>query len=306
MVVTGEHGARIRGAYGDGVYGLSILRRDLDHYLLDAAVKAGARVEEGVLVRGPLVDHQSSRPHVRGIVVAGKDGRDVRIPAPLVIAADGRRSRLAIGLGLLRTPERPRRWAIGAYFESVAGMSGCGEMHIRGGRYLGVAPVPSGLANVCWVSESHAGLADPAGALWAAIRATPEVAARCAEARMVTRPSLMGPLAVDAAACGVPGLLLAGDAAGFIDPMTGDGLRFAIVGGELAARAALGGLADGRAAHVRLSRWRREAFGRKQRFNRLLRALVSRPSGITTASAAARIAPWTVRRLVAVAGDVGR
>jgi 2-polyprenyl-6-methoxyphenol hydroxylase-like FAD-dependent oxidoreductase len=28
---------------------------------------------------------------------------------------------------------------------------------------------------------------------------------------------------------------LAGDAAGFIDPMTGDGLRFAVQGGELAA-----------------------------------------------------------------------
>jgi len=306
MIVTGEHGARIRGAYADGIYGVSILRRDLDQYLLGAAVHAGARVEEGVLVRGPLLDRESSRPHVRGIVVAGKDGRDVRIPAPLVIAADGRRSRLAVALGLLRTPQRPRRWAVGAYFEGVDAMSACGEMHIRGGRYLGVAPVPSGLANLCWVSESYVGLADPAGALWSAIRAIPEVAARCRDARMVTRPSLMGPLAVDSAGCGVPGLLLAGDAAGFIDPMTGDGLRFAIVGGELAARAALGALADGRAAHVRLSRWRRQAFGRKQRFNRVLRALVSLPSGITTASAAARVAPWTVRRLVAEAGDVGR
>ena len=36
----------------------------------------------------------------------------------------------------------------------------------------------------------------------------------------------LGPLAVESSAAGVPGLLLAGDSAGFIDPMTGDGLRF--------------------------------------------------------------------------------
>ena len=41
----------------------------------------------------------------------------------------------------------------------------------------------------------------------------------------------------------MPGLLLAGDAAGFIDPMTGDGLRFAFAGARLAADA-VGGLLD--------------------------------------------------------------
>ena len=35
------------------------------------------------------------------------------------------------------------------------------------------------------------------------------------------------------------GLLTVGDAAGFIDPMTGDGLRFAFSGAELAAAAAV-------------------------------------------------------------------
>src|SRR4051794_15376758 len=55
MVVTGEHGVRVRGAYGDGVGGLAIARRSLDAALVADAAAAGARVEEGVLVRGPLV-----------------------------------------------------------------------------------------------------------------------------------------------------------------------------------------------------------------------------------------------------------
>jgi flavin-dependent dehydrogenase len=305
MIISGERGTRIQARYRRGRHGVSILRRDLDHRLLQAAARSGARIEEGVLVRGPLVDTADGTPRVRGVVLAGRGGADVRVPAPLVIAADGRRSRLALALHLIRHPARPRRWAIGAYFDDVAGMTTFGEMHVRRDRYIGVAPVPPGLANICYVSEHTEGFRDPAAALWAAIRADADLAERCARARMVAPPTSLGPLAVEAAACGVPGLLLAGDAAGFIDPMTGDGLRFAIQGGDLAARAALAALADGRAAHHRLETSRAHAFRRKHRFNRALRSLVAAPSAVAAASAVARIAPWAIRHAVDVAGDVG-
>jgi len=305
MIVSGERGARIRARYRRGARGVSILRRDLDLTLLESAVASGVRVELGVVARRPLVDSEGATPRVRGVVVAGRDGRDLRIPAPIVIAADGRRSRLALALHLIRHPPRPRRWAIGGYFDGVTGMSAFGEMHVRRGRYVGVAPVPNGLANICCVSETTDGFNDPAGALWAAIGADAALAERCVGARLVDAPTSMGPLAVEAAACGVPGLLLAGDAAGFIDPMTGDGLRFAVQGGELAARAALASLADGRAAHRRLATWRRHAFARKHRFNRALRSIVAVPSTVVAASRVARVAPWAIRRLVDVAGDVG-
>ena len=54
-------------------------------------------------------------------------------------------------LGLARHPAQPRRWAIGAYFEGVGGLTTLGEMHVRRGAYIGVAPVPGGLANACLV-----------------------------------------------------------------------------------------------------------------------------------------------------------
>ena len=65
-----------------------------------------------------------------------------RFRARVVIAADGRHSTLAFGLGLARHPDRPRRWAIGAYFEGVSGVLAFGEMHVRRGGYIGVAPIP--------------------------------------------------------------------------------------------------------------------------------------------------------------------
>ena len=304
MVVTGERGVRVQCAYGRGQRGLAVLRRDLDAALVHGAVDAGARLEEGVLVRGPLLDDTGA---VRGVVLAGRDGRDVRVPAPLVIAADGRRSRIAIAAGLIRHPARPRRWAIGAYYTGVSGLSAFGEMHVRGGRYIGVAPLPSGDANLCVVIERDAAHDDPAAVLRDAIAREPDLRDRFASARMLGEPAVLGPLAVDAAAAGAPGLLLAGDAAGFIDPMTGDGLRFAVRGGELAAIAALAALAGKPGLpHTRLARLRRREFAAKWRFNRALRALVSREVTVGIAARVAHTAPWMLRRTIAFAADLPR
>jgi flavin-dependent dehydrogenase len=304
MIVTGERGVAVRCAYGGGIRALSILRRDLDEALVRAAVAAGARLEEGVTVRGPLLD-EGTRPRVRGVILAGRDGRDVRVPAPLVIGADGRRSRLAIPLGLARQPRRPRRWAIGAYFGDVDGLEPFGEMHVRRGRYLGVAPVPGGLANVCLVVPGGRSVADPARLLDDAIAREAAVRDRFARARMAGAPAVLGPLAVDASAAGIDGLLLAGDAAGFIDPMTGDGLRFAVRGGELAAQAALASLA-GRLPrpHRRLARTRAREFRAKWRFNRALRRLVGAGVTVEIAGLVASAAPWVLRRTIRFAGDV--
>jgi flavin-dependent dehydrogenase len=100
-------------------------------------------------------------------------------------------------------------------------------------------------------------------------------------------------------------LLLAGDAAGFIDPMTGDGLRFALRGAELAAGLALDALAHGwNAAHDRLAAARRREFAVKWRFNRLLRALVGSPRLVGLAARGTRWSDAWLRRAVDYAGDL--
>ena len=304
MLVTGEHGIAVLGKYEGGVTGRAILRRDLDAVLLGAAAEAGARVEHGVVVRGPLIESGAPTARVRGVVIQGRDGRDIRIPAPIVIAADGRRSRLAMAFGLLYHPRRPRRWAIGSYYEGVAGLGALGEMHVRRGRYIGVAPVPCGLANVCVVTADRRALRDPEALLRDSISSDRVLAGRFSSAQMVRPPVSTGPLAVDARAAGVHGLLLAGDAAGFIDPMTGDGIHLAIRGGVLAAGAALKSLASGAPAHEQLGAWRHSALRSKLRFNRVLRMLVAVPAAVDAASVLASIAPPILRRAIAYAGDV--
>jgi flavin-dependent dehydrogenase len=262
-------------------------------------------------VQGPIVDGPATAPIVRG--VSAVDRRH-QLRARVVIAADGRRSTLAFSLRLARHPARPKRWAIGGYFEDPDA-STFGEMHIRRGRYIGVAPLGGGVSNVCLVlpwSGSDASRAtsrncdfrDPPGLLHNAIAAEPLLRDRFAGRSPIRQPIMLGPLAVDVVRTDVEGLLLAGDAAGFIDPMTGDGLRFAVRGGELAAAAALDALQHGwSGVHARLAAARQREFASKWRFNRTLRTLVASPAGVQVASAFARRAPGIVSRLVVHAGD---
>jgi flavin-dependent dehydrogenase len=86
--------------------------------------------------------------------------------------------------------------------------------------------------------------------------------------------------------------------------MTGDGLRFAVRGAELAAEAALELLESGR-TRASLTRRRREAFAGKWRFNRALRQIVDIPAAVNVASLGASLAPAALRAAIRYAGDCG-
>ena len=306
MLLTGNGGVHVRGTYGRGLLARALTRRVLDQVLVDAAVAAGVQFQDGVRVDAPLVDEEAGSPVVRGAVLCRTTGdtRRLRVPAQVTIAADGRRSALAFALGLASHPPALRRWAVGAYYEGLAGLDTVGEMHVRGPHYIGVSPIGD-LANVCLVTPDREGFADPAALLDRHLAADFALGPRSRGARRVSVPSILGPLAVDARAAGAPGLLLAGDAAGFVDPMTGDGLRFALRGAELAAEAARAVLEDPTLdAAARLAEARTAAFGTKYGVNRLLRRLIGTPRRVSVLAISARVAPGLLRQMIRYAGDV--
>jgi flavin-dependent dehydrogenase len=318
MNVTGPGSASVPADYPRGFTGAAIVRRDLDALLLEAALSAGAAFTARVHVRAPAFDTAGA---VCGVVAADRE-----LTAKIVIAADGRRSTLASALGLARVPASPRRWAFGGYFERVDDLTSRGEMHIRRDGYIGVAPLPGGLVNVCVVRDERCfrlkaeATSDRASAfsrkmipvassfsrqiIVDAIASDPRLRDRFSRARQVGPVAALGPLAVDACASGCHGLLLAGDAGGFVDPMTGDGLRFALRGGELAAAAALDELASGVPAFRELHAARAREFSGKWRLNRALRSLVASPRGVSIAASLASLWPAPVEYLVGIAGDV--
>jgi flavin-dependent dehydrogenase len=304
MILTGGR-VEIRGTYRRGLRARALVRRDLDLFLLNTALAAGAQFHDATVVAAPVM----CDARVSGVVVKTRGDTRCEHRAALVIAADGRESRLARAVGLARHPRRPRRWAIGGYFEGVDGLTTKGEMHVRAEHYIGVAPVPGGMTNACLVvphDRARSTWTDPAAMLCDALRADARLRDRFAHARLVEPPQVLGPMAVDAHAPGVAGMLLAGDAAGFIDPITGDGLHFALLGACLTAGVAaevLGGRLDPTRAVIELARRRRAVFAAKWRFNRAIRALVASPAGVDSAALAARVFPEVFERIIRYAGD---
>lgn len=308
MLLSGP-GARVRAEYGAGIAARVVRRYDLDLWLLERAIAAGARFESAMVARQPLLAVGGALPVVRGLVLSPRNrpAEASRIPATMVLAADGSRSALARTLGLSHTPRRPRRWAYGVYATGVEGLSDVGEMHVRHSSYLGIAPVTDTLANICVVTGPRPPSRNPLEVVKQIIAADAAIAERFRAATFVGRPRVLGPLATDAVDVGVEGLLLAGDAAGFIDPITGDGLHLAIQGGVLAAEQALHALetSDFRGAPARLAEARRGALGPKLRFNRAVRIVTGSPLAIRMASLGASLAPDLMRQIVRYAGDVG-
>jgi flavin-dependent dehydrogenase len=98
----------------------------------------------------------------------------------------------------------------------------------------------------------------------------------------------------EAALTAEPRVLFAGDAAGVVDPMTGEGIAQALETGTLAARAvAYGGHPGNVAAQYRAAV--RDALGADLRFARTLQRVLRSPVGARAALGAASLTPWTRR-----------
>lgn len=218
--------------------GLVVARSKLDSVLKDRAVEAGCRFMPGATVTGPLMEGGRI-----GGVSLRSDGRNREEHARFVVGADGGRSLLAKRvLGISGADARAVGVALRAYFEEVDTddyMEILGEDTVLPG--VGwLFPMAGGRANVG--VGVHAGDLRKCGSITNFFRrfvqSSPPVRAKLARARQVGTVRgarlLMGgmrkPIAGD-------GLLLAGDAAALINPLTGEGMMYALESGRLAAGA---------------------------------------------------------------------
>jgi geranylgeranyl reductase family protein len=236
-VANGEF-ASTHGFRGFRDKGLAIRRTTLDDIVLRGARAAGARVQESSRVSDVTLDDSG---RVNGVSVLDPDGAKCDLRARYVVGADGLRSVVGRRLGLIRTSRIwQRRIAFIAHYRGVQRITDMGEMDIDYGGYFGMVDVGHGVTNVAVVVpmsrvKKLGGVAEKTRLFEEWIAARPHLAERFVGAERITPVRATGPFATNTRRPWSAGAALAGDAADFFDPFTGEGIYAALRGGELLA-----------------------------------------------------------------------
>ncbi|MFN2483810.1 MAG: NAD(P)/FAD-dependent oxidoreductase [Candidatus Limnocylindria bacterium] len=207
-------------------------RMAFDALLARHAAAQGARLLEGARLAGLF--RRGGR--VSGARLATADGQ-LSVTTRLVVGADGARSATARLLGVERPVGWPRRLGLVAHHAGVTALDGQAEMHVGDGLYVGLAPTPGGRVNVGMALGMRAAREPASERFDAALAALPAVAARLRGSERVSRITGTAPIGHRVSDVAGAGWLLVGDAAGFIDPFTGEGIFRALRGARAAAAA---------------------------------------------------------------------
>lgn len=219
----------------------SIPRFELDAALLQAARREGVRAEEGVAVRNLTHDG-------RFAVQAG----EATYSAKAVVNATGRWSQLT------QYPSAGQARWIGLkahYAESLP--PGSVDLYFFPGGYCGVQPVGRNSVNAAAMVR-----ADAARSLEEVFAAHPELWRRSRDWDPLFPAITTSPLYFRAPQTEDQGMILAGDAACFIDPFAGDGISLALHSGTLAAES-LAGFFHGECSLAESHRRYRTAYVRR-------------------------------------------
>jgi flavin-dependent dehydrogenase len=276
MRVESSSGTRFRLTYGDDdrlvAPAVGFDRSRLDPALLDLAAAAGADVRRGVAAAG-----------VAAATVTTSNG--VSIAASVVVGADGPRSVVARSTGVARPALLARR--VGLTFHVADPRPDeprDARMILFDGGYVGLAPVPGGRVNVgivlggAWLGRLRRdGAESTVASVLARIPAADDDPVDWPSAERCDAIEGAAPLGIRAARRSGPGWLLVGDAAGFLDPFTGEGLHRALVSARLAASAIDQSLEGDANALSRYDRAMTGRFRSKDAVSLLVQAFLAQP-----------------------------
>ncbi|QVQ50984.1 geranylgeranyl reductase family protein [Spiractinospora alimapuensis] len=228
-------------------FGLMRVRRGLDETVARHAQAAGARIRQGTNVRAPIVDDRTNR--IVGVRAEGREREPMEFRAPLVVAADGNSSRLAVTMGVRKRDDRPLGVALRTYFTSprhnddhleswleLWDTTSSRETLLPGyGWVFGVGDGTSNVGLGILNSTRSFGRVDYRSLLRRWTRSMPEEWG-------FTEENQQGPIRGSALPMGfnrtphyARGLLLVGDAGGMINPFNGEGIAYAMEAGAVAA-----------------------------------------------------------------------
>jgi len=271
-------------------------RRTFDAGLAEHASLSGAALREQTRLVALIADGT----RVRGARIRdARSGREEVLQADWVVGADGTRSTVSHLLEVDRAVRFPRRLGLVAHYSGVEDLSDHGEMHAGRGFYVGLAPTPGGELNVGMALPMND--RRPAAERFAeAIARLPAVADRLRGSRRLTPIRGAAPIGHRVSDSAGAGWLLVGDAAGFVDPFTGEGIHRALRSARAAADAILGG---GDVASAYRAE-RRHAFAAKSALSWLVQGFLAAPAALEHVVGRLESRPGVALRLGSALGDL--
>ncbi|HEX8997570.1 MAG TPA: NAD(P)/FAD-dependent oxidoreductase [Ktedonobacterales bacterium] len=305
-MIQGDFSAT-RGPDGQSFFetGMVLRRMTLDAALAQTARSEGAEIREGWRLGG--VERVSGAYRLRPA------GTGAAIEARLLVAADGIHSTVARRLGL-HTTGRMRKIGLVAHMRGITGLSEYGEMHVAGRRYVGIAPMEPGdhgaLCNVAMVVDEArdgrrlAGKTDEF--LQEALRTFPRLRGRLDSLTIERQTLTTSRLSVRASRLVDERLLLVGDATGYYDPFTGEGIFRALRTAQLMAGVATAALARDDLSRKALSAYERlcrQEFRGKRLVEQIIQTAVQHPALLNHIATTLQRRKSMADTMVAVTGD---
>lgn len=201
-------------------FGISLLRPQFDCALLQAATRAGATIRMG---------ERMQSLHREGDAWCVELHSGEKIFTRLLVGADGRKSRVAKLLHLTTTPWQ-QRVALHVDVPSLTPTEPYGEMHVfNDGTYIGLNPIGTHTLNVSALCDPHELHHTTAMAfINQRTQASAQLRHRIAPLTDVAKVRATFPAAQNVLDVIAPNAALIGDASGFLDPLTGEGIYQAL------------------------------------------------------------------------------
>ncbi|HUK40892.1 MAG TPA: geranylgeranyl reductase family protein [Candidatus Acidoferrales bacterium] len=258
--------------------GLGLRRCDLDHILLKQAAGEGAALFEETKVRSTRKENSGWNLEIdhRGIVE--------HLRARVLIAADGRNSWVAHHLGMVAAGSMQGR-SVGfqVRLKSLAQIGSKVEIHLFPGGYAGLVGLGDETITLGFaIDKAFLRQARPTeGLLDSQLSLNPHLKQIIRRSEVIGTMRSTYPVHFPPRRAYGDGILLVGDAARVSEPVTGEGIYFAMKSGGLAAKALDRGFKAGDVSARQLRIYERECrrvFARRRRINSLVRWLMYRPT----------------------------
>ena len=281
----------VEGSFAGEAIGVD--RGVLDTALVAAARDSGVDVREGMTVRSLVFDNRGAP-----IGVATDDGL---LEARGIVAADGLNSRLARDAGLHLPETRHVRYGISAHVQADIDTEAV-DVRFRDGYELYITPVGGGRANVALLGSREM-VRSLSGQGMAGFKAAVagELGGGGGAVCFTDEPMAWGPFPARRGRFHRGRLVLTGDAAGFHDGISGEGISLALVSARECAEAVEQALRTGRTAPFRAYEWQVRAHARNSTLlARLNLFLAAKPRLARAALQGLAQRPETFDRLIGI------